>query len=192
MLVFGLSDAKLRHRRFRQNEEAIFREFFEVSHGDTDLTPAIIAKKAGISRSTFYRHHRSVYRIRPDYEKYISQKYKSVMRPLKKKYETDKLLYKMLIFISQNRRLLTPLMEENGEKLAKNMLTFIGRKVSKEYNFPDYPGTLFDIYTGGAAALLMDWRKTGFVETEIEQICRNLIFLAKNTAKRLSPIDYKV
>ena len=59
---------KMKDRRFRKTEEAIFEVFAE---NNVTLDIKTLIKGARVSSSTFYRHHQSVNCLLGDYEKLI-------------------------------------------------------------------------------------------------------------------------
>ena len=66
----------MRDRRYKKTEEKLLSVFFDVRYD----TVGQIAKRAGVTRSTIYTHHRSVMKILPDWEADILEEYRLFMR----------------------------------------------------------------------------------------------------------------
>ena len=94
-----ITEKRLNNKRFKKSEEALIRAFFSERRR---LNARVIMKRAKISRSTLYRHHRTIYDIVPDYEDFILVKYNRLMRKLTDKKRTNMriIYYQMLITIS--------------------------------------------------------------------------------------------
>ena len=91
-----ITEKNFRNKRFRKSEEAILEAFF----GNKEiLSVRVIAKRAKVSRATFYRHHKAAYNIISDYEDYILEKYNRVLSRLVKKMSLKVIFHQMLMFI---------------------------------------------------------------------------------------------
>ena len=68
----GITEKRLKDKRFKKTEEAILRVFFETKEC---ISVKSLAIKIGVARSTIYCHHKSIREILPDYEKYILKEF---------------------------------------------------------------------------------------------------------------------
>ena len=100
-----LTKKKLEDARFRKNEEAILKVFFDC--GQDRLSVTELARKADVDKATFYRHHKTIYGIVTDYEEYILIEYGSfVCEMLNKNNVSIRVIYyRLLIFILKNQDL---------------------------------------------------------------------------------------
>ena len=77
-----LTKKKLGDLRFRKNEEAICRAFFDENGENYNINQLV--QRAGIDKATFYRHHQTVFRIIEDYEYYILREYNGLVDEIRK------------------------------------------------------------------------------------------------------------
>ena len=69
----------LQNKRYRKTEEAIIEVLLST---DEMLSTKELTKRARISRSTLYRHHKAIPGIIPDYEKEILWRFRRAVRKL--------------------------------------------------------------------------------------------------------------
>ena len=180
----------MQHKGFRQKEEAIFEAYFEAEYKSIELTPTTLARAAGISRSTFYRHHRSVYRIRPDYEWFMLKKYKKFMRDAGKTATVRQSLRQLLLFVIQNRRRFYVLIRNGGEKLICGMVGYLHNELVRECGFPNTGQTILNMYASEVCELIREWGESDFAVERIGQMEADLLYLAKAAPRHLGPIDH--
>lgn len=185
----GLGGSRISHKRFRKNEEAIFEAYYKIRSCNTKPTPAILAKKAGISRATLYRHHNSIYAINRNYQRSLIRQYKSTMRRARNQTSAEQLLYMMLLFVVHNKRVFLMISWDTGRILADEMLKYLRESLQGKYLVANYSVAVFNIYVGEVEALLMEWSKREFAEVELEQVYQNLLYLTRTAAVRLRPIE---
>lgn len=180
----------MQHKHFRQKEEAIFEAYFEAEYKSVELTPATLAKAAGVSRSTIYRHHRSIYKIRGDYEWFLLKKYQIFMRDAGKTATAKQSLRQLLLFVVQNRRRFRMLMRNGGEKLICEMVEYLRGELMRECGFPSTGPTILNMYAGEVCELIREWGESDFAVEQIGQMQADLWYLAKTAPKRLGPVDH--
>ena len=126
MSIARLTERKLRDARFRKNEEALFRAFFE-EEVEMKLSMGELARKIGVNRVTIYRHHRMPREIMGDYERHILEKYVELMVEIRKRegMELRRMYYEVILFILQNRRIFEMLMERKNFKVLEGMIVML-------------------------------------------------------------------
>ena len=129
----GITEKRLNNRRFKRTEEAILRTFFEE---DVFIGTKDMAKKAGVARSTFYHHHRTVREIVPDYKRYIMRKYSYMVRKLNNKTDLKIVFERMMIFIIQNRQVFEILLKTGDNSIIMNMLELLRPKIVRHTKLP--------------------------------------------------------
>lgn len=180
----GITEKRLRNRRFCKTEEAILKAFFDY---DNYISVGKMAERAGVARSTFYHHHKTVNRIVVDYRNYTLNKYgRMAKRLLMMKNISTRVLYEyMLIFIMQNKKLFKILMAGNERNIFMRMIEKIKPKLFDIMRLPKNAEKLFLVYTGEVAVLIDAWCKNGADEGEIEKLLDEILYLTKTARVRL-------
>ena len=181
-----ITDKKLNNRRFRKTEEAILEAFFG---NKVVLSARVIAKRAKVSRSTLYRHHRAVYRIVPDYEEYILDKYKKLIRYLikNKGIKVKTVYYQTLFFILRNKTIFKLTVDFNNGETIEKIIKRILPKIVDEYKLQKNCEKALKIYKKEIAGLIEDWIKNDFVEEE-RVVLNNIMYLTNTLRRRLMPL----
>lgn len=184
-----LTEKKLRDARFRKTEEAIFRAFF-VENENKKLKASKIAKIVGVSRATFYRHHRAVCEIIEDYERYILEKYSKLIDEIRLRGDTNlrQMYYRMLIFILQNQKIFGVLVEKKNLRLVGEMIAILRPELETEVRLPSSLERIFRVYIGEIVGLINDWGLGGFKETEMVRLLSDMMYLTKTMRNRLLPL----
>ena len=184
-----ITDKKLGNQRFRQTEEAVLGAFFGSKKV---LNARIIVKRARISRSTLYRHHKTVYEIVPDYEEYILEKYDNLMRGLiKRNIRLKTAFHQMLIFILRNKRVFKIIMDKGNENILEKMIRRMEPKIVKIYRLPEDCGKMLRIYEKEIAGVIDGWRRGGFVEDEM-RVLADIMYLTATIRQRLGALTEQV
>lgn len=181
-----LTEKKFADKRFRKTEDEILKVFFGSKE---DLTVRQVVRETKIARSTFYRHHLSIGKIIPDYRKYVYLRYVLYMRKKMKKSAHIKTLYmSMLLFIVQNKRIFTLLVERDGGIIFTQMIHKLLPKVERHIRNAGGTGKIFEIYKSEVTTILMDWGEEGFHEEKIGEVLKNIMYLTDTIYARLGAI----
>ena len=178
------------NRRFRKTEEAILAVFLE---GDSYASTRQIAKKAGVSPSTFYRHHATVKRIARDYEDYVMWGYCRMMAPYlkRKNIKMRQFFFKMLVFMLANKRSLMILYRSEDEKIMERMVIKLKPKILNYLRLTGEHRKIFNVYVAEIVAVLMHWGENNFKESEINETLNDIMYLTDTARARLRPMMLK-
>ena len=184
----GITEKRLRNRRFRKTEEAILRVFFEE---DVYIGVEEMAKRVGVARTTIYNHHKAVREIVMDYKKYILRKYDRALKKqmTKKKLKTNEIYMQMLLFIIRNKTIFRIILRDGGQKIFAEMVMKNRAALMRRMGLPINYEKVFLIYVGEVVALLEKWAKEGFEEAGIEIVVKDLIYLTETARSRLTMLE---
>lgn len=186
-MIGGLSERKMKNRRFRQTEEKIFDVYFGTKE---DLRMKELARRVGISRATLYRHHRAISKILPDYELYI---YKNFLKYVKgfdyeKNLNIRLFYYRMLSFMLSYKKEFMVLLSRGETKTIKKMIEITRDLVSLKYNLPKNSEIIVDIYNSEILSVIEEWGRRGFLEEDVDKTIVNIIYLSRTARTRLLPL----
>lgn len=175
---------KFQNYRFRKTEEAIFNAF---SADKKMPTPGVLARRAKISRSTLFRHYKTIYEIIPSYEKRIYRKYTKMMKVIleDKKAKIREVYLKILIFIVTNKKVLKAILKRKGGAIFEKMIWRLERRICADYFLPKKSEQIFGIYVKEIAGVLEEWGKQDFDKNEIEIILNKIMYLTDTIKTRL-------
>ena len=176
------------NRRFRKTEEAILEV---VCKEDYYVGTDIMAKKAGIARSTFYLHHKTAKHILPDHENYLMRKYSRMVTKLLKNNRlcTRVLFMDTLIFMVQNKKIFTMLIHNDRTTIFGAMLEKMKAKLIKTMELREESDKIFVVYSGEITTLICEWAKNGMDVEKIEELLDDIMFLTETAGKRLRAIE---
>lgn len=181
-----LTEKKLKNKRFHKTEEAIIMAFSLIK--DYSSTKRFV-KVAQISRSTLYRHHKTISQIIPDYEEYIFKKYKKVIQKLlKNKNITLRHLYqRTLIFIVANKKIAQFLYQFGNHSTLEKMIFLLQPKIIAAHRISNY--SMFRIYIKEVIEVIEQWENNGFKIDEISPTIGKIMYLTNTARDRLGPIS---
>lgn len=185
MSIARLTERKLRDARFRKTEDAILDVFFEED--GMKLSVVELAQKIGVNRTTIHRHHRAMYEMVEDYEKYILKEYENLIYMIRKRGNVGlrRLYYEMIMFILKNRRVFTMLISRRKLRVIEEMILALrldmGLLCSSE--------RVVRVYTGEIVGLIADWGIEGFREVEMVKLLNNIMYLTEVAKERLMILD---
>ena len=175
------------NRRFRKTEEAILKV---ISDENYYIGTDMMAKKAGIARSTFYHHHRTVRHVLPDYEQYLMRKYSRLVGRLlrNKKLQVRVMYMNMLIFMIQNKKIVEILVRYNRATIIDDMIKRMREKLIKTMRIPEKEDKIFMVYSGEIATLICEWVNTGMDVEKIDEVLSDILYLTGTARDRLAPM----
>lgn len=177
----------MQNRRYRKTEEAILEVLLKsrTMPSTTELT-----KRARISRSTLYRHHRAMPGIIPDYEHDILIIFRRESKKILKSETTnlENVYLKMLIFILKHKRVFKILFRYSGDRVVENMVLAVKDRITKICHLSKNSDRLFKIYAKEVAGIVEDWGSNDFSEREINRVLKDIIYLTTTMHQRLSPV----
>lgn len=159
----------MRDCRYKKTEEKILSVFFDVRYSTLEQ----IAKKAGVPRSTFYMHHHSVMKILPDWEAYILEEYRLIIK--------RGTYFEMLIFILKNRRFFEVFLKFKDREVVMEMIFSLWNIEKNRKNLRILASEIVEV--------IFEWGEKGFPENEIERVLSDILYLVKTRELRLGPID---
>lgn len=180
----GLTEKRMADKRFRKTEEAILKVFFEDGYY---ICAKEVAEKAGVSRATVYNHHRMIREILLDYEKYVLRKYKRTIRKVikDKRMRLAKIYLRVLLFMVKEKKIFGMLIKNGRRAMLEKMVFEIKTKIVNYAGLPKNSEKMFKIYVSEVTGLLVEWSQSGFKETEIESLLRDIIYLTDTLRIRL-------
>ncbi|MBQ6461381.1 hypothetical protein IJJ36_03050 [Candidatus Saccharibacteria bacterium] len=180
----GITEKRLKDKRFKKTEEAILRVFFETKEC---ISVKSLAIKIGVARSTIYCHHKSIREILPDYEKYILKKYSKMVRQLAhKKEKKSRVLYiNILLFVLRNKRIFEILLKHRNKIVFEEMILRIKPMIEGEMGLPENSEKLYKVFASEIAALIEGWGEEDFAEKNMSMVLSDIVFLTKTARTRL-------
>ena len=182
----AITEKKLRNKRFRKTEEAIIMAFFTSK---TFLSVNRLIKLAGISRSTFYRHHRNVYEVASDYESYLIRQYAKTTRKFIKRQKSINLrnIYlNMLIFIRAYNKLFTFILKYGDSRIIEKIIITIKPVIIN--SSPVTEGTVFKMHIKEISGIIEEWVATDFDKESIIPTVDKMMYLTNTANKHFSPL----
>lgn len=180
---------KMKDRRFRKTEEAIFKVFMAKS---CDMSVDMVIKKVGISRSTFYRHHKSVYQILPDYEQFILDIYEEFLnRTTKRKAEAKIMIWRTLCFIFSHKKLIWNIIDRDNGVIIYKMLIYLRPRILAPKQRWTNAEKIYHIFACEVCGVVIDWRENDCVEGKFEEAAADIAYLTDTIQERLGWIGGK-
>ena len=180
----GLTEKKMANKKFRATEEAIFVAYYKL----VDYPSAkIIAKRAGISRSTLYRHHQLPRLISRDYEQYLLKIFSRKMQGFlnKEEVELKTMFLRVLIFIHNNRVTFAALFRDKHKDVIGKMWGKLKPRVLLEWHLAADTDKLFSVYQNEILGIIEVWSKDNFTVNNLDAVLSDIIYLTKTAPKRL-------
>lgn len=179
----------MQNKRYRRTEEAILEVLFKAK--GLPSTSKLV-KGARISRSTLYRHHKTVPGIIPDYERSVLISYTRVIHKFThaKNIPLKAIYLRTLIFIMAHRWTFEIILKYDSGIVFEKMVLRLKSKVIAACHLPRNSDRAIYIYAKEVAGILEEWGKTKFSEANLNQVLRDIIYLTKTIRLRLSQIMY--
>ncbi len=187
MKTSGLTEKRMQNRRFFKNEHAIFVAYYKLKDYPSAKK---LAKIAGVSRSTLYRHHKRVQSIPADCEEYLLQNYFKTIKKLLEKNPNFRVIFlRTLVFIRSNKELFKILFKDNHKEIIKRMINHLKTVIVKEWHLSGDVDTIFNIYANEVLGVIEIWHKHYFSDKFLESTLSNILFLTKTSRRSLLPLQ---
>lgn len=168
-------EKRLQDKRSRVTEESFVTALLTV-----DEIPSVnwLTSAVGISRSTFYRHYRTVNEIIPSYENYILSKYSKIIESLLevKSVTLSDLFSQVLMFMHKHQQIFQLLSIYGSYNLAEQIIVLLKDKILSASKITN--DIIFIIYAKEASALIEQWQKNGFETSQIPTVVKKMVHLA--------------
>ncbi|MDO4612089.1 MAG: hypothetical protein Q4B29_01345 [Candidatus Saccharibacteria bacterium] len=178
-----LTEEKMKDRRFRKSEEIILESY----SGKKRKSVFQIMRGVGLTRSTFYNHHRAARNVLKDYDEYIFKKYLKVMAPAKGT-NLRKLYFEMLRFIFHERKVFKVFLEEEKGMTLVKMIDRLRPEIIRTARVSEKQTRIYEICRAEILTLIEEWGKSGFQDEEIATLLQNMMFLTETAWERLKGI----
>ena len=181
----GLTEKKMQNKKFQKTENAIFLAYYKFRDFKTAKT---LARRAGISRQTLYRHHKTPERIPENYEKYLLEVYSKTTKKFlnQKDISHRKIYFRMLIFIYNNQIIFGALFRDGRKEIIKSMINITKKQILNEWNYAGADKKFFKVYQNEILGLIESWSEKDFKVSELENILNDILYLNKYTPKHLA------
>ena len=186
MFRCGITEKRLKNRRFKKTEDKILEVFFQ----EECKCICKLAKQAGVARTTVYFHHHRVSGIPTDYQHYILYIYKKTLKRIADKDNTkiDTIFEVTLLFMMQNKKMFKVALYYNDPTVYLKMIEMLKPLIEKGMGLPKNSKRMFNVYTVEVVELINEWGKDGYKEEEMKGLLKNIMYLTKSLRTRLSPI----
>ena len=183
----GLTEKNMSNKHFQKTEQAILIAYYKFR--DRPGAKKIV-KYAGISRSTLYRHHQSIYKIPRDYEEFLLALYtRKIRNLLNKPHLSLEMLYlRTLVFIASYIKIFRVLIAEDHKEIIKRMLLRLKPKVTSSWPAKIHSDQIFDLYANEVLGLIELWCKRGTPSSELDATLNKIIYLTSTAPTHFAPI----
>ena len=185
----GQPKTKTKNKRYQKTEEVILEALMKSKEFPTT---SMLIKKARIARSTLYRHHKTVLKILPDYERGVLIKYGNVVRRLirRKNIQIRTICLRTLIFIMAEQELFKILLKYEGGIIIEKMILKLRSKLKAACHLPPNSDKILRVYAKEVAGIIEEWSDSGFKEDKINETLNKILYLTETMKQRLGPLNY--
>ena len=177
---------RMQNPRFYHIEQSILDI---VAHSKTLLSVRVIAHRAHISPSTFYRHHQNSHTIIPDLEQFLFQKYRKLIYSFLKSSNThiQSTYLQTLIFILKNQEVFALIESKDSGHLLEQMFYLQVPKIAQTYHLPTDSPTISHVYAKEIAGVLEVWVESNF-KASINEVLSDMMALTEDLRQHLSTL----
>ena len=169
-------------RRYQKTEEQILRLFFV--YGDT-ITIERMAKMLGVSRSTIYRHHKSLKEMINFYTKKVMNECKGFCNENAKRFYAD-----LLIYIIKNKETFLMFYKMRDWRAFLSILEMNESVLTENAGYKQRVKKVFNIYKYEVVAVMNAWGEKEFNRDDFDVVLNDVLFLTKNMKVRLGPLNF--
>ncbi len=195
---------KNKNKGWTKTEEAIIGALMreEKASGATKRTmpkAGELAKRARISRSTFYRHHRTTPEIIVDYNRVIIKVYRRDVRrrvrarrkKVGQEAEVRGFYLSMILFVLKNKLVFGTLFRYEGAKVVEQMILMSKTRIKQVCQLPKDSEKVVKIYAKEVAGVFEMWARAEFAEKEAERVFWEIMYLTNTIGMRLGELGVK-
>lgn len=185
MFRSGITEKKLKNRRFLKTEQTIVQSFLE--RGES-ISMTEMAKIVGVSRVTIYHHHHKIGLIVLDYHRYIIRKYTPAVKKLEffKEVRIETVIQRLLLFVVQNEMAFMVLAKGEDMQIYIEMMMRLEPAFARKLGLPKNSEEMFRVYAGEVAMLLTEWAEQGFPESKMDELKEEIVYLTETMRVRLA------
>lgn len=180
-------------KRYRKTEDKINQTFQSTIHENPQticLRPANFIRRAKISPSTFYRHHKNLDAALLHYDKKIFKKYYRYFRSIQKfRPNLNFNITAFLKFINENQEYFNIVFKRHNSEALFKMFKLLEEQICQEYNIPKNTPKTFKMLFFEVYNLLENWQKTNFDISEIDILKKDIFTLLCTASKRILPSE---
>lgn len=169
-------------KRYQKTEEQMLRLFF--IYGDT-ITIERMAKILGVSRSTIYRHHKSLKELIDYYTKKVVSECGELCEENVKRFYTD-----LLIYIIKNREVFLVFYKMRDSRAILKVLEMNENSLMEYAGYKRRVRKVFNIYKYEVMAVMNVWGEKGFSRDDFDVVLNDILFLTKNMKVRLGALEF--
>lgn len=169
-------------KRYQKTEEQMLRLFF--IYGDT-ITVERMAEIIGVSRSTIYRHHKSLKELIEYYIKKVVDECGEFCND-----DTRKLCTDLLIYIIKNREVFLVFYKMRDSRALLAVLEMNENSLMEYAGYKQRVTKVFNIYKYEVLAVINIWGENGFSRDDFDVVLNDILFLTKNMKVRLGLLSY--
>lgn len=179
-----ITEKKLKNKRFLSTEKTIIITTLSAKES---LSLSRFISLSKISRSTFYRHHKNLQGIAPDYEALFLKRCRRATRPLHNSTSQLKSIFtRLLIFLLANRMYIELILKKGNHNFIEQILLILKPTILATSQIKD--GEMFSIYAKEVAGLIEAWCEAGFSKKTLFTTVNKIIYLTTTANLRLSPL----
>lgn len=186
MKTSGLTKKRMANERFRKNEQAILTAYYKLK----DYPGAKkLARAAGVSRTTLYRHHKIIQAIPVDYEDFLFRAYKETIRHyLVEDVPIKTLFLRTLVFIHCNREIIQALFRAHHKEIVEKILDYLRPRTTQDWCAVSNPDKVYKVYKNEIMGIIEEWNKQGLSRQDIGLILDNILYLTESAYRSLLPL----
>ena len=174
------------NRRFKRTEHAIFITYYKMR--DYPIAKRI-AKRAKISRATFYRHHQTASNIPRDHEEFLFRAYTTQMKKyLKKSSSLQTIFLRLLVFLSSNKEVIKFLLNDGRKEIIKKMINHLKPVIICNWRFAGNLDKAYNVYENEVLGVIEFWGQRNFAVTNLSKVLDEILYLTRTASERLIPL----
>ena len=180
-------------KRYRKTENKIdqtFQSTIQENPQTICLRPANFIRRAKISPSTFYRHHKNLDAALSHYDKKIFKKYYRHFHLIQKFHPNLKFnITTFLKFINENQEYFNIVFTRHNSEALFKMFELLKPQIYQVYNIPNNTPKTFKMLYFEVYSLLENWQKTNFDLSELDILQKDIFALFQTIIKRIPPSE---
>jgi len=183
----GITEKKMRNKRFYKTEYAIFIAYYSFKNYPT---AKMLARRAHIARSTLYRHHRRTEEIPHDYEELLVSRYDKYIKKycLKENFNFRKFFLYLLVYIVNNRVFFLPLFRDGRDGAIIRMLRHVRPFILDKWHLDGDMEKMYSVYTNEILGVIETWAKHNFSKKMLGQTLDDIMYLTNSARIKLAPL----